>query len=288
MFFIASKIYWMIASPVILLLIVAFVATLYSAIRPAPAGRAVALGAILLLAGLAMTPIGLFMIAPLEDRFPQPPADMPPPDEIIVLGGAVRGMESAARDQTVFGEGERVVQAAILARRYPKARVIFTGGSGSMFAVLSTEAEEAQKLLVELGVDPSRITLEAASRNTDENARFTAALVHPRPDQRWLLVTSAYHMPRSMGLFEKAGFGVTAFPVAFRALGEGRGPQWETDPARNLETSELAAHEWIGLVAYWATGRIDRLFPGPGRAGPAEPRQPAKPAEAARAGAEAR
>ena len=177
MFFIASKIYWMIASPVILLLIVAFVATLYSAIRPSPAGRAVALGAILLLAGLAMTPIGLFMIAPLEDRFPQPPADMPPPDEIIVLGGAVRGMESAARDQTVFSEGERVVQAAILARRYPKARVIFTGGSGSMFAVLSTEAEEASK-----SSSSSSASIRRASRSRRLPATPTKTRALPR---RW-------------------------------------------------------------------------------------------------------
>jgi len=265
LFFVASKIYWMFASPVTLLLIVALAAVLISAVRPSPAVRAVALGAILLPGAAATTPIGLLLVAPLEDRFPQPPADMPPPDGIIILGGALRGAESAARGQAVFSEGERVVEAAILARRYPNARVIFTGASGSLLAPTSNEAQEARKLLVELGVDPARITPEAASRNTDENARFTAKLVHPEPNQRWLLVTSAWHMPRSMGLFEKAGFNVTAFPVAFRTLGDGRDPQWETDPARNLETFEIAAHEWIGLIAYWATGRIDRLFPGPRR-----------------------
>ena len=265
MFFVASKIFWMIGSPVILLLIVALAALLISALRPSAAARTVAFGAVLLLAALATTPIGLLLIAPLENRFPEPPADMPPPYGIIVLGGALRGEESAARRQVVFSEGERVVEAAILAKRYPNARVIFSGGNGSLLARSSTEAQAAQELLVELGVDPARITLEDASRNTDENARFTAKLVRPQPAQRFLLVTSAYHMPRSMGLFEKAGFTVTAFPVAFRTLGEGRGLHWETDAPRNLETFEIAAKEWIGLLAYWATGRIDRLFPGPGR-----------------------
>ncbi len=266
MFFVASKIYWMFASPVILLLVVALAGALYSALRPSPAARAVAPGAVLLLAALATTPIGLLLVAPLENRFPQPLADMPPPDGIIVLGGALRERESAARGQTVFSQGERVVEAAILAKRYPDARVIFSGGIGSLLKENSTEAQEAQeaqKLLVALGVDPSRITLEDRSRNTDENARFTAALVRPQPKQRWLLVTSAYHMPRSMGLFEKAGFNATAFPVAFRTLGEGRGQPWESDPARNLETFEVAAKEWIGLAVYRATGRIDCLFPGP-------------------------
>jgi uncharacterized SAM-binding protein YcdF (DUF218 family) len=270
LFFVASKVYEMFASPVVLALIIAVAAALTSALRPAPAARAVALLAMLLLTALAMTPIGLLMIAPLEDRFPQPPADMFPPHGIIVLGGAINGAKSRARGQIVFDEGERVIEAAILAKRYPNARVVFTGGNGTLFAGASTEADEARQLLVELGVDQARITLEDASRNTDENARFTAKLVRPEPKQGWLLVTSAYHMPRSMGLFEKAGFNVTAFPVAFRTLGDGRDLQWETDPARNLENVEIAAHEWVGLAVYWATGRIDRLFPGPERA---EPRQ---------------
>ena len=263
MFFVVSKIFWLVASPVTLLLIVALAGLLISTARPARAWRLLSLAAVLLLAALALTPVGLIMIAPLEDRFPGPPADMPPPDGIIVLGGALRGDESEARGQAVYSEGERVVEAALLAKRYPDARVIFSGGTGSLLTRSTTEAQAAQELLVELGVAKARITLEGASRNTDENARFTAALVHPRPGQRFLLVTSAFHMPRSMGLFEKAGFNVTAFPVAFRTLGEGREVQWETQPWRNIQTLDIAAKEWIGLVVYWATGRIDSPFPGP-------------------------
>jgi uncharacterized SAM-binding protein YcdF (DUF218 family) len=283
LFFAASKIFWLFGSPVVLLLIVALAALVISIVRPSLVWRAVALGAIILLAALATTPIGLLLVAPLEDRFPEPPADMPPPDGIVVLGGTIRGTESTARGQTVFSDGERAVEAAILAKRYPNARVIFSGGNGSLLSASNTEAQEAQKLLVELGVDPSRITLEDASRNTDENARFTANLLGPRPAQRFLLVTSAYHMPRSMGLFEKAGFNVTAFPVAFRTLGEGRGLQLETHAPRNLETFEIAAKEWIGLVAYWATGRIDNVFPGPGHARSFDALGSAKRAEASHA-----
>jgi uncharacterized SAM-binding protein YcdF (DUF218 family) len=262
-FFVVSKIFWLVASPVNLLLIVALAALVMSAALPTRARISLALAAVLVLAVLAATPIGLKMIAPLEDRFPPPPADMPAPDGIIVLGGAIRGDESLTRGQAVFSEGERVVEAAILARRFPSARVVFTGASGSLQASASTEAPAARKLLIDLGVDPSRIILEEVARNTDENARFTAALLQPRPGQRFLLVTSAYHMPRSMGLFEKAGFDVTAFPVAWRTLGPGSGRQWDKDLPRNLETAEIAAKEWIGLLAYWATGRIAHVFPSP-------------------------
>ena len=263
MFFVTSKLFWMFSSPVDLLMIVALLGALFAVGRHARTGRMVTIGALVILIAASATPVGSLLVAPLEDRFPQPPDDMAPPYGIIILGGAINDAASKARDQIVFGEGERAVQAAILAKRYPKARIVFSGGSGSLFDSVSTEGLGARRLLGELGVDLARVTLEDRSRNTDENARFTAAMVHPEPSQRWLLVTSAYHMPRAMGLFEKNGFDVVAYPVAFRTLGAGQGQIWDFDPARNLRTFEIAAREWIGLAVYWTTGRIDQLFPGP-------------------------
>jgi len=262
-FFVASKIFWIFASPINLLLFAALAGALLSRGRFARPAQAVATAAVLLLIVAATPPLGLLLIAPLEDRFPQLPADAAPPDGIIVLGGAVNGGISEARGQTVLDEGERVTEAVLLAKRYPKARVIFTGGSGSLFTEVSTEAPQARKLMSELGVDPARITLEEGSRNTEENAKFTAELIRPEPSQRFIVVTSAYHMPRSMGLFEKAGFTAIPYPVAYRTPGMGRGLSWDFDPARNLRTFELAMREWIGLAVYWATGRIDHPFPGP-------------------------
>jgi uncharacterized SAM-binding protein YcdF (DUF218 family) len=263
-FFIASKIFWMFASPIELLLIGALVGVMLSYSRHARFGRALALAAILILFAAATAPLGMALIAPLEDRFPEPPADLPPPAGIIVLGGAIDDVTSAARGQTIFDEGgERITEAVILAKRYPKARVVYTGGSSSLTGGSSTEALRARDLMAALGVAPERVTIEDKARNTDENARFTAAILHPQPSQRWLIVTSAFHIPRAMGVFEKAGFRPIAYPVSFRTLGEGRSPEFVFDPARNLRAFELAMHEWIGLAAYRATGRIDRLFPAP-------------------------
>jgi uncharacterized SAM-binding protein YcdF (DUF218 family) len=263
MFFVVSKLYQEFLSPIPLLLFLALTGAILSGGRAARLGRALAIGSTLALLLIALTPIGLTLIAPLEDRFPQPPTDAPSPYGIIILGGAIKSDESDARNQAIFDEGERVVQAAILSRRYPAARIVFTGGSGSLTANHNHEAENTRKLLVALGVDPARVMLETASRNTDENARFTAAMVHPERGQRWFLVTSGFHMPRSMGLFEKAGFDVVAYPVAFRTLGPGQPVEWWIDAAQSLRTFEIAAKEWIGLAAYRATGRIDRFFPGP-------------------------
>ena len=268
MFFTTAKLYEMFLAPVPLLLLLAFVGALLTFTRAARLGRALAIGATFALVVIAITPIPRLLIAPLEDRFPQPAADEPAPYGIIILGGAIRGVESAARGQAVYDEGERMGQGALLARRYPEAKVVFSGGNGSLMLADDPEAQEAQKHLVDLGVDPARITLETRSRNTDENARFTAALVHPQPGQRWLLVTSAFHMPRSMGLFEKAGFDVVAYPVGFRTLGPGHPFLWTSDAVENLSLFATAAKEWIGLAVYRATGRIDHLFPGSEDASP--------------------
>jgi uncharacterized SAM-binding protein YcdF (DUF218 family) len=267
-FFIASKIFWVLASPVNVLLFGALVGVLLCFWRRARFGRGLALAAILILLAAATLPLRALLIAPLEDRFPQPPADMKPPYGIIVLGGAIDDVTSAARGQTVFDEGgERITEAVILAKRFPQARVVYTSGTNSVFGGSSTEALQARELMAQMGVAPDRVTIEDRSRNTDENARFTAAIVHPEPSQRWLVVTSAFHMPRAMGVFEKAGFQPIAYPVSFYTLGQFSENLYPTfDPVRNLRIFALAVHEWIGLTAYWASGRIDHLFPGPGDA----------------------
>jgi uncharacterized SAM-binding protein YcdF (DUF218 family) len=265
-FFVVSKILWMIASPINLLLFGALAGVLLSYRRRARFGRALALTAVLVLLAAATLPVGMLLIAPLEDRFPVPPSDLPPPDGIIVLGGAIDDVTSAARGQTIFDEGgERITETVILAKRYPEARIVYTGGTASFVpGASSTEALRARHIMAQMGIAPERITIEDKSRNTEENARFTAAIVHPEPSQRWIIVTSAFHMPRAMGVFEKAGFQPIAYPVSFYTLG-----RWTDDlrlkfwPARNLRVFELALHEWIGLAAYRASGRIDHLFPGP-------------------------
>jgi uncharacterized SAM-binding protein YcdF (DUF218 family) len=255
----------MLASPINLLLLAALIGVLLCYGRRARFGRALALTAILILVAAAILPVGALLIAPLEDRFPLPPLDLSPPEGIIVLGGAINDGMSQARQETVFDEGgERLTEAVVLAKRYPQARVVYTSGSSSFAGATSTEALQARKLMSQMGIASERVTIEDKSRNTDENARFTASIVHPEPSQRWIIVTSAFHMPRAMGLFEKAGFHPIAFPVAFRTFGLRSGNlRLSFEPVRNLRIFELAVHEWIGLSAYWASGRIDHLFPGP-------------------------
>src|ERR1700733_9649059 len=223
----------MLAPPINVLLFGALVGVLLCYGRHARFGRALALTAILLLAAAATLPVGVFLIAPLENRFPMPPSDLPSPEGIIVLGGAINDGASAARGETVFDEGGERLNEAV------------------------GHAKE--------GVAPEAGANRGKSPNSDENARFPAAIVHPQASQRWIIVTSAFHMPRAMGVFEKAGFHPIAYPVSFYTIGRSSdGLRLTFESERNLRVFEIALHEWIGLAAYWATGRIDHLFPGPG------------------------
>ncbi|THD44831.1 MAG: YdcF family protein [Bradyrhizobium sp.] len=261
MFFLASKALWFFAAPSALLILGALCGLAFARGRGGRALAAICL-ALMLLIGLA--PVGAALLIPLEDRFPPPPADMAAPYGIIVLGGTIDDELSRARGQATLDEGAgRLIEAAILARRFPAARIVYTGGSASLIGRESTEAEEGRKLLIALGVDEVRIALETRSRNTDENARFTAALAHPQPGQTWLIDTSAYHMPRAMGLFRKAGFKAVAYPVDYRTAGGAAEWRLNVNLPRGLRLFDLAVHEWIGLVAYRLSGRIDDWFPAP-------------------------
>jgi uncharacterized SAM-binding protein YcdF (DUF218 family) len=207
------------------------------------------------------SPLGNLLILPLEQRFPPWDPSHGAPDGIVVLGGAIDSDISAARGAVALNEAaERITATAELARRYPDARIIFSGGSGSLFDTIS-EAPVAVKELEALGVAPDRITAEEQSRNTVENAVFSQLLAQPKPGERWLLVTSAFHMPRAIATFRAAGFPVEAYPVDWRTRGPADATALFSVLPAGLAVTDTAVHEWVGLVAYRLTGRTAELFP---------------------------
>ena len=265
MFFIFSKLFWLAAAPTNLLGLLALGGLIAQWTRLARLGRGLLAASGIGLLVLGNGPAGAMLISPLENRFPRPAADMPAPDGIILLGGGLYEIVSATRDTVVLGRfGSRMTEALALARRYPAARIVFTGGEASLTSHGTTESEIARRFFDEQGIDPARITYEDRSRNTFENAEFARDLVHPTASQRWLLVTSGFHMPRAMGLFRKAGFNVTAWPADY--LTTGRGPVWAKlnhQSSNGLLLVDTAMREWLGLAAYRLTGKLDSVFPAP-------------------------
>jgi uncharacterized SAM-binding protein YcdF (DUF218 family) len=234
------------------------------ATRWARLGKYLMVASLLALAVIGLSPLGNALIIPLEQRFPPWDDTRGPPDGIVVLGGAITPDVSAARNDIALNEAaERVTATVALARRYPEARIVYSGGSGALIFREGSEAVIAVRAFESLGIPPERIIAEEQSRNTVENAVFSLLLAMPRPGERWLLVTSGYHMPRAMGIFRQAGFPVEAYPVDWRT----RGPQDALRPFSTLgsgmERTDTAVREWVGLLVYWLTGRSASLFPGP-------------------------
>ena len=151
---------------------------------------------------------------------------------------------------------------AKLARDYPNARIVYSGGDASLFGNGVRETDFVYPALESLGVARERVQIETQSRNTAENAAFTKLLVNPKPGERWLLVTSARHMPRAIGCFRKADFHVESYPVGWWAA-DALDVQWGRGLANGLERLDAAAYEWIGLFAYRLSGRTAELFPSP-------------------------
>ncbi len=264
MFFVASKLFWMAAEPVTFLIFVGVLGVFLEFTRFARAGRVLVACAILLLAVGLLTPAGALILRPLEDRFPQPPVNLAEPAGIIVLGGAVDTARSQARGQVYLdSDAARMTTAVELARRYPMARLVFTGGSGDILGEGPAEAISARDFWLSMGVPDERIILEDKSRNTFENAAFTRDLVHPKQGEIWLLVTSAWHMPRSVGIFRHIGFAVIPYPVAYRTFGDRRDLNFLGPPGDRVITLDSGIREWLGLLAYWLTGKSDALFPAP-------------------------
>ena len=210
------------------------------------------------------TPLSSVLLRVLEDRFPNPPPDLPAPAGIIVLGGAMNEEMSLARGEfSMSPAASRMTAGAALARRFPAARLVFTGGSADLRQPGNDEAHGARRLWLSLGLPEARMSFEAKSRNTFENALFTRDLVQPKPGEVWLLVTSAWHMPRSVGIFRQAGFAVTAYLTDYRTFGDARDWRFSTNGLDALQRLDTALHEWVGLVAYALTGKSDSLFPAP-------------------------
>lgn len=263
MFFSLSKLVWLIAAPSTFLILLA-AAGLLLGLRWRRFGMGLAaLGVVgLLLAGFG--PFGRMLLIPLEQRFPAYVEDGGRVDGIIVLGGTELARLTAVRGQPSFHEAaERILAMGELARRYPQARVVFTGGGGNLRSGPLQEADVVRMALPQIGLPDGRVTFERLARNTAENAQLAKELVRPHPGEKWLLVTSAFHMPRAMGCFRAAGFPVTPYPVDFRTAGDRDFFRPFRSAASGLVFFDLAVHEWIGLAVYYLTGRIDTPLPGP-------------------------
>lgn len=259
--FVLAKVLDVLATPLSMLFVTLLVLALlgFSRWHRALPGALAALVAVLAL--IAMIPWPDLVLRPLENRFPQtePPAHV---DGIVVLGGAIDPVISQERGHPAVNAAvERINALIVLGRRYPDAKLVFTGGSGRIDRQEAKEAPQVRRYLGDLGFDADRVIYEEQSRNTWENAVLTQALVQPKPGETWILVTSALHMPRAMGVFAAIDWPVSAYPVDYLTGSSDFSFRFNLPGAFSAIGASL--HEGVGLVYYRARGWTNRLFPSP-------------------------
>jgi uncharacterized SAM-binding protein YcdF (DUF218 family) len=264
MAYLLGKLVFLLLRPSNLLLLLALAGLATARWRPR-LGRRLTAAAFLTMALCTLLPMGDWLTIPLENRFPageRYPGDV---QGVVVLGGGIAGRISAARGQPSFRETmERFAAIPELARRYPDATILFTGGAGwTAMAGDPTEAQVIAGFLAAQGLPAGRVVLEGRARSTRENAVLSLPLARPRPGQRWLLVTSAMHMPRAVGVFRAAGWPeLEPWPVDYRTTGT-FGLDWAPNMGGRLADLDDAAYEWYGLIYYRLLGYTDALLPGP-------------------------
>ena len=238
MIYYVSKAFWLIAAPTSALVLITAIAALWALLGSSKFAARLALAATCGLVIGAFTPIGVALTVPLEYRFPLwQPGSQAPPDGIIVLAGSgYAGIEAVPT----------------LSRDYPEARIIFSGFSAT---ALDTFAR--------LGGDPARVYVESRPRTTSEDALYSAALLKPKPGEKWLLVTLAKHMPRAVGCFRVVGFEVEPYPLGVSTGGPSHLFALDATGSAAFFQLDVAAKEWIGLLTYRLMGKTDALFPAP-------------------------
>lgn len=227
-------------------------------------GKRVALTAVAGLSVAGLSPLGNALILPLEDRFPSYIDDGTPIAGVVVLGGSFETEVTNVRGQMALNEtGERLIALGDLARRYPGAKIVYSGGGNEFTPDATPEATLVESTIGQLGIAPGRVIYERRSLNTFQNALYSKALAAPNGGKRWLVVTSAFHMPRAMGAFRAAGFKVVPYTVDYRTAGGASLARPFAFVGEGLRRTDIAAKEWIGLLAYRLTGQSEDLFPGP-------------------------
>jgi uncharacterized SAM-binding protein YcdF (DUF218 family) len=264
MYFAVSKVIGFLITPSNVLLYLALLGLLLWRTRFGNVGKRFTVASILVLLFVGVPPLGSALLLPLENRFPAWNPSHGSPTGMIVLGGVISPELSAQRGEVSLGDAaERLIAAAALNRLYPEARVVLVGGNASVLSDAPSESEFAATLLKSIGVPSDRIEIEKYSRNTAENVSNAFKTVNPKPGERWLLVTSAYHMPRAIGLFRNAGFPVEAYPVDWQTGGWGDLETPSFSILAGLARLDRASHEWVGLIFDRLSGRTSVLFPAP-------------------------
>ena len=261
LFFYISKLIWLLVSPDSLLLILIVLSLVLLYIGKLKQGKILLTSTTVILVIISFIPIGEWLLSPLESRFQTNPNLPEKIDGIIVLSGSENTELSHIWEQVELnGAAERNLMFLTLAKKFPSAKLIFTGGTGSLTKQEYKGADIARKLFEQQRFDNDRIIFERKSRNTYENAIYSKDLIKPKDKEKWILITTGWHMPRSVGIFCKSNWPVIPYPVDHQTH-KGNILRINFDLANNLAMLKIGIKEWLGLFAYYLSGKTTSLLP---------------------------
>ncbi|MBB4571267.1 YdcF family protein [Rhizobium leucaenae] len=262
--FVFSKLVWIFGQPLSLAFFFGVSGLIGSLVRRRFVAIASSLLSVLILFVALYTTAGAYIVQGLEERFPHPAADPADLKCMIVLGGATQNEVTTARGgYEMDSAGDRLVETLRLAQKFPQARIVVSGGDGSISGKYEGDAVISERFFVALGLSKDRLVEDTTSRTTFENAVNTKQLLAQNDLSGCLLITSGFHMPRSMGIFRKQGIDVVPWPVDYRSTGKETLGFDFTQPSLNAQLLATGVREWIGLVGYYAAGRTSALYPSP-------------------------
>lgn len=253
MFFSIAKIFWILCQPITF---IAFLMIIGIVFFKTAFGRKFLVSVCSLFVFLGFFPVGNNLLWYLEDMYELPNVLPKKIDGIIVLGGAIEGKLTYAHGQPQINDNaERMTEFVKLGRLYPNAKLVFTGGDGTLFQSSGKESTIASILFKDLGFTSPQLVFEDKSKNTYENMVFSRELVNPKPGEQWVLVTSAFHLPRSVAIFSSNGWQVIPYPAGY--ITEGRYDYTpNAEVLGNYYKLQVAVREIVGIIAYTLTERI--------------------------------
>jgi len=250
--YIVSKLFWFVFQPINFLILMCLLGSVLLFTRWVRIARWVLVTSALVLAVISFTPVGLHSLNSIEVQYDQ--TTLPKHvDGILVLGGSVDWAISKGRGSIELGNaGDRIIQSLVLANKYPNAKYVYTGHQGRKLDDSVGRPVDLKQFIVSLGIESERVFIEDKSRNTHENVRFSYDFIKPAHDEEWVVITSAFHMPRALKLFDLHGWEVTPWVSDYRSPGrEGHMP-WFYDTTSSIANINIFVKEFIGsLVADW-------------------------------------
>jgi len=258
MFVYLSKIFQTLFRTGNFLLLILAVGTFLLWTRRENAGKKIVTGITVCFFAIAILPLGQWLAIPLENAVPIPEKLPDRVDGIITMGGVNPWAAHFSGQLSLDDEAEAPVTAIWLARKFPEAKILFSGGSSSIIYREISEASAAEILFLQQGIDSQRMIWDSSSRGTREKAKNCITLAKPKPGETWILITSAVRMPRTLLAFQAEGWKVLPYPVGFHSK------DWKIlrfDLDVSLKYLWFAIKEWTGLLAYRLSSQTDSFFP---------------------------